>query len=46
MVFQQKLLEIAFFIVKMTGPAMVWPRSSDLWKAPLDPKLNYANCKL
>ena len=36
MVFQQKLLEKStFFIVKMTGPAMVQPASSDFWKAPL-----------
>ena len=33
MVFQQKLFEKAFFIVKMTGPAIVRPCSSDLWKA-------------
>ena len=46
MVFQEKLLEKAFFIVKMTGPAMVLPRSSDLWKAPLEPNLNCASCKL
>ena len=36
MVFQQKLMGKAFFIVKMTAPAMVWPDSSDKWKAPLD----------
>ena len=36
MVFQQKLLEKStFFIVKMTGPAMVRPASSDFWKVPL-----------
>ena len=35
MVFQQKLLEKACFIVKMTASAMVWPASSDFWKAPL-----------
>ena len=29
MVFQQKPLEKANFIVKMTGPAMVRPASSD-----------------
>ena len=34
-VFQQKLLEKAYFFVKMTGPAMVWPAISDFWKAPL-----------
>ena len=34
--FQQKLLEKStFFIVKMTGPAMVRPASSDFWKVPL-----------
>ena len=34
--FQQKLLEKStVFIVKMTGPAMVRPASSDFWKAPL-----------
>ena len=32
-VFHQKLLEKAYFIFKMTGPAMVWPASSDFWKA-------------
>ena len=30
MVFQQKLLEKPYFIVKMTGSAMVRPASSDL----------------
>ena len=34
-VFDQKLLEKAYFIFKMTGPAMVQPASSDFWKAPL-----------
>ena len=34
MVFQQKLLGKAFFVVKMTSPAMVWPVSYDKWKAP------------
>ena len=28
MVFQQKLLEKAYFIIKLTGQAMVWPASS------------------
>ena len=28
MVFQQKLLEKAYLIVKMIGPVMVWPASS------------------
>ena len=32
--FQLKLLEKAYFIVKMTGLAMVWLASSDFWKAP------------
>ena len=31
MVFQQKLLEKANFIYKLTGQAMVWPASSDKW---------------
>jgi len=35
MVFQQNLLEKAYFIAKMSGPAMVWLASSDFWKAPL-----------
>ena len=35
MVFQQKPLEKADFIVKLTVLAMVWPPSSDKWKAPL-----------
>ena len=34
MVLQQKPLEKADFIVKMTGPAMVRPASSDKWEAP------------
>ena len=33
--FQQKRLEKASFIVKMTGPVMAWLASSDFWKAPL-----------
>ena len=33
-VIQQKLLEKAYFIVKMTGLVMVWPASSDFWKVP------------
>ena len=32
--FPQKLLEKAYSFVKMTGPAMVRPASSDFWKAP------------
>ena len=35
MVFQQNLLENAYFIAKMPGLAMVRPASSGLWKAPL-----------
>ena len=35
MVFQQKLLEKVYLIYKMTGLVMVWPASSDFWKAPL-----------
>ena len=34
----QKLFEKAYFIFKMTGPAMVRPANSDFWKAPLDSK--------
>ena len=36
MVFQQILLENAYFIAKMPGLTMVRPASSGLWKAPLD----------
>ena len=36
MVFQQKLSGKAYFIVKMTAPAMVQPVSSGKWKVPLD----------
>ena len=39
MVFQQNLLEKAYFIAKMSGPAMVRPASSDFWKAPLVQRL-------
>ena len=35
MVFPQKIFENAYFIVKMTGLAMVQPASSDFWKLPL-----------
>ena len=35
MVFQQNLLEKAYFIAKMSGQTMVRPASSDVWKAPL-----------
>ena len=34
MVFQQKLLEKAYFIVKMTDPAIIQPASSNFWKEP------------
>ena len=40
MVLQQKLLEKAYFIAKMTGALMIWLRSSrdlpssDFWKVP------------
>ena len=34
MVFPQNLLEKAYFIAKMSGPAMVRPASSDFWKCP------------
>ena len=34
MVFQQKLLIKAYFIVNMTSPAMVQPASSDFEKVP------------
>ena len=37
MVFQQKLLGKAYFIVKITAPAMIWPVSSNKWKAPYVP---------
>ena len=36
MVFLQNLLEKAYFTAKMSGSAMVWPASSDFWKALLD----------
>ena len=35
MVFLQNLLEKAYFTAKMSGSAMVWPASSDFWKALL-----------
>ena len=35
MVLQQKPLEKADFIVKITGPVMVRLASSDKWKGPL-----------
>ena len=38
MVFQQKPLKKADFIVKMADPAMVRPVSSDKWKTPLREK--------
>ena len=34
MVFQQNLLEKVCFIAKMSGLAMVFPASFDVWKAP------------
>ena len=34
-VFQQKLLEKAYFVIKLTGRAMVRPDSFDKWTAPL-----------
>ena len=34
-IFQQKLLEKAYFIFKLTGRTKVLPASSDKWKAPL-----------
>ena len=42
MVFQQTLLEKAYFIAEMSGPAIVRPAivrpaSSDFWKVPLIP---------
>ena len=43
MVFQQKFLGRAYFIVKMTGPAMVRPAKFDFWKAPLDLFLTRSN---
>ena len=33
--FQQKLLEKAYFIFKLSGGAVVWQASSDKWKAPV-----------
>ena len=35
MVFQQNLLEKAYFVFKITGLAIVRPASSDFWKEPL-----------
>ena len=35
-VFHQKLLGKAYFMVEMTGPAMIQPASSDFWKAPIE----------
>ena len=39
MVFQQNLLKKANFIAKMSGPTMVWPASSDFWKALLEAQI-------
>ena len=36
MVFQQKLLGKAYFNFKMTGPAIVRPANSVLWKVSYD----------
>ena len=36
MVFQQNVLEKAYFIAKMSGLTMIRRASSDFWKAPLD----------
>ena len=33
-VFQEKLIEKAYFIFGQTGRAIVWTASSDKWKAP------------
>ena len=33
----KKYLEKAYFVLKITGLAMIWPASSDFWKAPLTP---------
>ena len=38
MVFQQNVLEKAYFTAKMSGQAIVRPASSDFWKVPLDMK--------
>ena len=49
MVFQQNLLEKAYFIAKMSVPAMVRPASSDFWKAPLErntPGIVVRMCKI
>ena len=35
MVFPQKIFQEAYFIVKMTGLAMIQPASSEFWKPPL-----------
>ena len=32
-VFQLNLLEKAYFIARKSGPDMVWPASSEFWKA-------------
>ena len=41
MVFQQNLLENAYFIAKMPGLVTVRLASSDLWKAPSDKIPNF-----
>ena len=40
-VFQQKLLEKAYVIFKLTGRSMVQPASSDKGKVPLDAFFEY-----
>ena len=34
--FSAKTVEKSLFHCKNAAPAMVWPASSDFWKAPLD----------
>ena len=34
MVFQQNLVEKAYFVAKMSGLTMVRPTTSDFWKVP------------
>ena len=34
--FNQKLFEKSYFIVKMNGPAIIWPASSDFWTLESD----------
>ena len=44
--FKKSSWKKAFFIVKMSGPAMVWLASSDFWKAPSDLTVLFFNLKL